>query len=159
VIEIQRCPRGFRLTATTLVPRPRDEVYAFFADARNLETLTPPWLHFEIKTPGAIEMRAGALIDYKLRVRGIPIHWQTVIAEWEPPHRFVDRQRKGPYRLWEHEHRFEERDGGTHMTDTVDYNLPLAAVLHPLFIRNDLISIFTFREEMMRRTFPAPAAC
>jgi len=157
MIEIERCPRGYRLTATTDVPRPREEVFAFFADARNLQTLTPPWLHFQIKTQGEIDMKPGALIDYRLRVRGVPISWQTVITEWDPPHRFVDRQRRGPYRLWEHEHRFEDTDGGTRMTDTVDYNLPLAAILHPLVIRRDLHAIFAFREEMMRRTFSVKA--
>lgn len=153
MIEIARGPRGYRLTAITTIPRPREEVFAFFADARNLQTLTPPWLHFQIKTPGAITMKAGALIDYRLRVHGVPIAWQTLIDEWDPPHRFTDHQRRGPYRWWEHEHRFEEHAGGTRMTDTVDYGVPLGFILHPLLIRRDLRAIFTFREEMMRRIF------
>jgi len=154
MIEITRRPRGYRLTAVTHIPRPREEVFSFFADARNLQTLTPPWLHFQIVTPGEIIMKAGALIDYRLRVRGLPIAWQTVIDVWEPPHRFADHQRRGPYRWWEHEHRFEIEDGGTRMTDTVDYGVPLGFILHPLLIRRDLQVIFTFREEMMRRIFP-----
>lgn len=155
MIEIGRGPRGYRLTAVTQIPRPCEEVFAFFADARNLQTLTPPWLHFEIKTPGEIKMAAGTLIDYRLRVRGLPIAWQTLIDEWDPPHRFTDHQRRGPYRWWEHEHRFEQYAGGTRMFDTVDYGIPLGFILHPLLIRRDLHAIFTFREEMMRRIFPA----
>lgn len=155
MIEIGRGPRGYRLTGVTQIPRPREEVFAFFADARNLQTLTPPWLHFQIKTPGEIRMASGTLIDYRLRVRGFPIAWQTLIDAWDPPHRFSDHQLRGPYRWWEHEHRFEEHEGGTRMTDTVDYGIPLGFILHPLLIRRDLQSIFAYREEMMRRIFPS----
>src|SRR5579871_5848818 len=86
------------------LPRPLEEVFPFFADAGNLPILTPPWLHFHILTTRPIEMRRGALIDYRLRIHGLPIRWQSEIVEWDPPHRFVDEQRRGPYRLWHHEH-------------------------------------------------------
>ena len=95
------------------LPRPLGEVFSFFADAGNLELLTPPQLNFNILTPRPLEMRVGLLIDYRLRVRGIPLRWQSEITAWEPPPRFVDEERLGPYRLWQHEHLFEERDGGT----------------------------------------------
>lgn len=158
MIEITRRPRGYRLTGVTHIPRPREEVFAFFADARNLQTLTPPWLHFQIITPGDIVMQAGAEIDYRLRVRGIPIAWQTVIDAWDPPHGFADHQRRGPYRWWQHAHRFEDESGGTRMIDTVEYGVPLGFILHPLLIRRDLRAIFAYREEMMRRIFPPGAS-
>jgi len=96
-------------------------VFPFFAEARNLETLTPPWLKFEVLTPAPIVMRPGTLIDYRIRVHGLPIRWRTEITAWDPPHRFVDVQLHGPYTLWHHTHTFEERDGGTLCLDHVRY--------------------------------------
>ena len=93
------------------LPRPREDVFRFFSDAANLDALTPPWLHFQILTPD-VPLRAGARIDYRLRLYGIPIRWQSEISVWEPPHRFVDEQRRGPYRSWVHEHRFTPLAGG-----------------------------------------------
>jgi ligand-binding SRPBCC domain-containing protein len=92
---------------------PLSEVFPFFADAYNLERITPSFLSFKVLTPAPIEMRPGTLIDYRLRVRGAPLRWRSEITAWEPPYRFVDEQRRGPYRAWIHEHRFEERDGRT----------------------------------------------
>ncbi len=103
----------FTFTTQLWLPRRRDEVFAFFADAHNLQILTPDWLNFKILTPRPIAMRAGALIDYKLRLRGIPIRWRTKITEWQPPFSFQDEQLRGPYRQWIHRHWFEEKDGGT----------------------------------------------
>ena len=103
------------------LPRPRTEVFHFFAEARNLENITPPWLKFEVLTPAPIEMRPGTLIDYRIRVHGLPISWRTEITEWQPPHHFVDVQLRGPYTLWHHTHTFEERDGGTLCLDHVRY--------------------------------------
>lgn len=129
--------------------RPRVEVFPFFADVHNLEAITPPWLRFQILTPGPITMRPGALIDYRLRVHGLPLHWQTEIAVWEPPVRFVDRQRRGPYRIWEHEHTFEERNGGTLCRDRVRYAVPGGALVHRLFVRRDVEAIFAFRQRRL----------
>lgn len=81
-----------------------EEIFAFFCDAQNLESITPPWLKFEVLTPAPIELGEGALIDYRLRVRGIPLRWQSKITHWDPPHSFVDEQLRGPYRLWIHTH-------------------------------------------------------
>jgi hypothetical protein len=135
------------------LPRPREEVFAFFSDARNLDAITPPWVRFRMVTPGPLEMKAGALIDYKLRVRGFPIRWRTKITEWEPPARFVDEQLRGPYRLWIHEHEFEPRDGGTLVRDRVRYAVPFDFLVHRLFVRRDVARIFAYRTESLLRRF------
>jgi ligand-binding SRPBCC domain-containing protein len=141
------------------LPRPIDEVFPFFADAFNLQALTPPWLQFEILTPPPIVMQVGTLIDYRLRLHGIPLRWRTRIAAWEPPHRFVDEQLRGPYRLWMHEHTFVPERGGTRVGDHVQYALWADALLHRWFVRPDIERIFRFRAEVLQRRFgagPAP---
>ena len=146
--------KEYTLHAEQLLPRPRDEVFSFFADARNLETLTPPWLKFAVLTPAPIQMRPGALIDYRIRVHGLPIRWRTEITEWNPPHRFVDVQLRGPYTLWHHTHTFEERDGGTLCRDDVRYRPRGGALVNWLFVRPDVERIFAFRQERLRALFP-----
>jgi ligand-binding SRPBCC domain-containing protein len=135
------------------LPRPLDEVFSFFADARNLQKITPPWLDFAISTPGEIVLQKGALIDYKLRVRGIPLRWRSEITVWEPPRRFVDTQLRGPYRLWNHEHRFEERDGGTLVNDEVRYSVYGGEIIRKLFVARDVDRIFSYRTEKLRELF------
>jgi len=131
------------------LPRPPCEVFAFFADARGLEAITPPWLRFRVITPGPIAMGPGIPIEYRLRLHGLPIRWRTTIAVWDPPRRFVDVQVSGPYRMWHHTHDFEPAPGGgTLMRDTVRYALPLGplgAMAHRLFVRRDLAAIFDYR--------------
>jgi ligand-binding SRPBCC domain-containing protein len=139
------------------LPRPRAEVFAFFADPANLEAITPPWVRFHTFRPGRIEMRAGTLIDYRLRVRGFPVRWRTKITSWEPPFCFVDEQLRGPYRLWVHEHRFESRDGGTIVRDRVHYAVPFDFLVHRLFVRRDIARIFAFRTKSLLRRF-APSS-
>jgi ligand-binding SRPBCC domain-containing protein len=125
------------------------EAFAFYAEARNLEAITPPWLGFRVLTPGAIAMRAGTLIDYRLRLHGLPLRWRTRIAVWDPPHRFVDIQVRGPYALWEHTHTFTplgERE--VEIRDHVRYALPfgvLGRLAHTAFVRRDLDRIFDYR--------------
>ena len=131
------------------LPGTPDEVFPFFADAHNLEAITPPWLAFRVVTPAPIAMRAGALIEYRLRLHGIPVAWLTRIEEWSPGVRFVDAQLAGPYALWHHTHEFK-RDGrdATVMRDTVRYAMPLwplGEVAHALLVRRDLERIFDFR--------------
>jgi ligand-binding SRPBCC domain-containing protein len=145
--------RTFDFSCEQWLPRPLAEVFPFFAAARNLGTITPPWLRFEVLTPEPIEMRVGALIDYRLRWHGLPLPWRTEITAWEPPHRFVDRQLRGPYRLWVHDHRFEERDGGTLVSDRVTYAVPGGALAERLFVRQDVEAIFAFRWSALERRF------
>jgi ligand-binding SRPBCC domain-containing protein len=135
------------------LPRPISDVFPFFAEAANLEELTPPWLKFSVVTPAPIVMRAGALIDYRIRVHGLPIRWRTEILEWSPPHRFVDVQLKGPYTLWHHTHTFEERDGGTMCFDDVRYCPFGGALIHALFVRRDVERIFAFRRQRLQELF------
>jgi ligand-binding SRPBCC domain-containing protein len=141
------------------LPRPLEEVFAFFSDAGNLDVLTPPYLHFKIKTPLPIPMGAGTLIDYTIRWRGIPLNWRTEIAAWEPPYRFIDRQIKGPYSQWIHEHTFEAKDDGTLMRDQVDYAVP-GWIFEPLVARwivtPDVENIFAYRRQKMLELFGTP---
>lgn len=147
--------RIFTFESELVLPRPRAEVFPFFADAANLERITPPWLGFRFVTPLPIEMRVGATIDYRLRVRGVPIRWRTGITVWEPPVRFVDVQLRGPYRLWEHTHSFEEVAGGTRCRDLVRYAVPGGALVERLFVRREIETIFAERARVLRELFPA----
>jgi ligand-binding SRPBCC domain-containing protein len=144
------------LEREVLVPAARAQVFPFFSDARNLERLTPPSLRFEILTPGAIQMGAGAIIDYRLRVSGIPVRWRTRIEVWEPPIRFVDVQVQGPYASWRHTHTFDEAADRTVMRDRVEYALPfgpLGALVHRLFVARQLEEIFSFRARVVKEVF------
>jgi ligand-binding SRPBCC domain-containing protein len=138
------------------LPAPPDAVFPFFADAANLEAITPAWLRFAIVTPRPIAMDVGTLIEYRLALHGLPISWLTRIEAWEPGVRFVDAQLTGPYRLWHHTHEFEP-DGAdaTVMRDTVRYALPFGPageLAHRAFVARDLRRIFDFRAaEVARR--------
>lgn len=142
--------------AETLVPAPLDQTFAFFADAANLEKLTPPWLNFRIRTPLPIAMRAGAEIDYRIVLHGWPIPWRSRIDVWEPGRRFVDRQIVGPYRWWHHEHRFEAAGGGTRVIDHVEFKPRLALVTGRL-VRRDVERIFAYRQQTLASVFGAGA--
>lgn len=137
------------------LPLPPAELFPFFADAANLNAITPPWLHFQIVTPLPIAMKVGTLIDYLLRVHGVPFRWRTRIHVWQPPHRFVDEQIRAPYRQWIHEHTFKARDGGTLLRDVVHYAVPFDFLAHRLFVRPDIERIFRFRSEALRKLFLA----
>ncbi len=145
---------GFRLEAEQLLPQPLETVFEFFSDAYQLETLTPPWLHFSVLTPAPIPMKAGTLIDYRLRLHGIPMRWQSRIDVWEPPFRFVDLQTRGPYRCWYHEHQFESVAGGTLCRDIVDYAVPGCSLVERWLVRPDILKIFTFRWNKLHELFP-----
>ncbi|MEO2023455.1 MAG: SRPBCC family protein [Pirellulaceae bacterium] len=149
----------YELLCSQVVPHPRHEVFAFFSDIRNLERITPPRLHFKILTPLPCELAAGALIDYRLKLCGIPFQWQTCIDQFEPDAFFADTQRRGPYRHWYHEHRFSDVPEGTLIEDHVRYQLwggPLAWPLHGLFIKRSLGKIFAFRKQAIDTLLASP---
>lgn len=139
----------WELTSSVWVPVERPAAFAFFADAQNLEELTPPWLRFRVLTPQPITMRTGARIDYRLKLHGMPIGWKTEISAWDPPTGFVDTQISGPYRFWIHAHTFEDCDRGTRVGDRVTYSMLCGKLAHRLFVRNDLQRIFEFRRQRL----------
>jgi len=146
----------YTLRSEQFVPRPLEEVFAFFSDAGNLQQITPSYLDFEIVTPRPIEMRPGTLLDYRLQWHGLPLRWRTKILEWNPPHGFVDVQLKGPYKLWRHTHAFRSENGGTLVSDTVNYELPLGplgAIAYALMVGKDVEAIFDFRRQQIARVF------
>lgn len=144
----------FSLETELWLPRPRAEVFTFFANAHNLESLTPPWLKFEVVTPAPIAMRPGTLIDYRIRIHGVPVRWRTEITKWQPPCEFVDEQLHGPYRLWQHTHVFEESAGGTRCVDQVRYCPHGGALMNWLFVRRDVAKIFAYRRQQLMKIFP-----
>jgi len=155
---------SYRLERFLFLPRAREEVFAFFSDAANLERITPPFLNFHIITPRPIAMKPGTIIDYKLRLYGIAFQWRTLIETFDPPVSFSDVQVTGPYRRWHHLHEFVEVPGGTEMRDRVDYELPFplfAPIVHPLFVRRSVQQIFDYRNKIISEIFgaaaPAPA--
>jgi len=152
--------RTYTLTAEQLVPRPLAEVFAFFERPENLARITPPSLGFVILTPTPIAMKTGALIDYTIKVMGLPLRWRTLISHYDPPHSFVDEQLRGPYKLWHHRHSFREVDGGTMISDEVTYALPLGIlgrVAHALFVCRQLQGIFAYRAKVIGERFGAGA--
>ena len=140
-----------------IIRRPRAEVFEFFADAVNLERITPPELQFNITTPQPIDVRKGALIDYELKLRGIPIKWKTEITQWNPPHDFVDTALNSPYKHWIHLHVFEERADGkeTYMKDVVRYRLPLEPLgdIAHFYVKKELAYIFDYRRTVIEEIF------
>jgi ligand-binding SRPBCC domain-containing protein len=149
-------PHGLRrLTAQQELPAPPAAVFPFFADAANLEAITPPFLRFRILTPQPVAMHAGTLLDYRLRLHGVPIAWHTRITVWQPPVRFVDEQLHGPYAVWRHEHRFAATaDGrGTTVTDEVLYAHAGGAIANRLLVAPDLERIFRYRQERLAIAF------
>jgi len=143
----------FTVKTSLILPRPQETVFTFFADASNLEKITPPWLRFEILTPLPIDMHAGILIEYRLRVHGIPIRWRSEITAWDPPFRFVDEQQRGPYKKWVHEHTFVKSGDGSEIRDFVKYNPPGGWLTNFLFVRYDVRRIFMYRTKKLHDFF------
>jgi ligand-binding SRPBCC domain-containing protein len=146
----------YELRREVFIKAPQDDVFSFFSQAENLNAITPAWLHFEILTPLPIKMGEQTRIDYSLKLIGFRFLWKTEITEWKPPGLFVDKQIEGPYRHWEHTHRFEKKGHGTVMQDKVSYAVPgfaLAPLTHFFFVRPRLEKIFSYREEALLRIF------
>ncbi len=143
-----------RLERRQRLDRPLDEVFAFFAEARNLERITPPWLRFEVRTPEPVEMAPGAVIDYRLHLHGVPLGWTSQIEVWEPGRQFVDRALRSPFALWHHRHRFAAAGEGTIVSDEVHYAPPLGwlgELAHPVLVARDLERIFDHRQQATAR--------
>ncbi len=158
-VEINRADGEWQVLAQQTLHAPLADVFAFFSDAHNLERLTPEFLRFHVVTPAPIEMREGTLIDYRLRVRGVPIRWRTRILEFSPPHRFVDDQIRGPYALWHHTHTFEDLGDRTRCADLVRYRPPggpLAGLVNALAVRRDVEAIFRYRMRALDEIFVKP---
>lgn len=148
--------KEYVLQKITVINKPLAEVFAFFSKAENLNKITPDEVHFKILTPLPIPMAKGTLIDYKIKLHGIPFVWKTRISEWNPPYKFADQQLVGPYSKWNHEHFFEEKDGKTIMTDKVTYlskGWIIAPILHLLFVDKKVKQIFEYREAQLKQIF------
>ena len=147
--------REFLFQQELWLPRSPEQLFPFFADVGNLNLITPPWLCFQIVTPQPVTMRVGILIDYRLRIRTLPLRWRTRINAWEPPHYFEDEQVRGPYRRWIHQHTFEAHDGGTLTRDRVSYSVCGGGIIDQLFVRQDITRIFEFRSRALVNLFGA----
>ena len=145
----------FSLNTEHWLPRQPADIFGFYADAFNLERLTPLWLRFEVVTAAPITMRAGIEIDYRLRLHGWSLKWRSRITDWDPPHRFVDEQIRGPYRTWVHEHTFTPQADGTLVRDYVQYDMIGGWLADRLLVRRDLKRIFAYRQERLAEIFGA----
>ena len=140
----------FHLRTEQKIEKPQSELFSFFSDAHNLAEITPPWLHFYMLTPTPIEMKIGTLIDYRLKLRGIPIRWQSEITAWNPPNSFVDEQRHGPYRRWIHTHTFVPVPDGTLVGDEVEYAVFGGGLVQKFFVAPDIEKIFAYRATQLK---------
>lgn len=138
------------------IKAPLKDVFDFFNRPENLSVITPPKLGFKILTPSPIRMQQGAVIDYTIRLMGLPVRWTTLICDYDPPYRFVDTQLKGPYSMWHHTHAFEEKDGGVLARDEVRYVMPMGpigALANALLVKRDIEGIFKYREKVIEDKF------
>ena len=148
--------KTFEINMKQYINKPLEVVFEFFSKPENLEMITPKSLSFNILTPTPIKMDKGSLIDYTIRLFGIPIHWRTLISDYEPPFRFVDQQIKGPYTFWHHTHTFKLVEGGVEIIDEVKYSLPLGwlgTLAHAIWVRKDLEEIFEYRKTVIQNSF------
>ena len=145
---------AFQVHQEQLLSYPIEQVFRFFASPENLNLLTPPWVNFSILSPQSIEMAVGTIIEYRIRLRGVPVTWRSEITEWQPPFAFCDVQLRGPYRFWVHRHTFEERPDGTLVTDHVDYGVLGGALVNRLFVAGELKRVFGYRKTRLHELFP-----
>ncbi len=149
------CATPFQLDKEQWVDQPIERVFAFFAEPGNLQTITPPWMSFRLVSCSTPAIEQGTILEYALRVRGLPMKWISQISVWEPPFRFVDEQLHGPYRRWRHEHTFEDHGQRTRIGDHVDYAVPGGRWVEKWLVRRDLEKIFAYRIESLGRAFRA----
>ena len=149
--------KTFHVKTEQKIEKPQDELFNFFSDARNLAEITPPELHFRVLTPAPIEMKVGTRIDYRLKLRGMPIRWQSEITAWNPPYSFADEQRRGPYRRWIHKHTFVAVPDGTLVRDEVDYAVFGGWLVQKFFVAPDLEKIFAYRSEKLQELLALPS--
>lgn len=145
----------YELRSEMLVRRSISEVFSFFEDPKNLGKLTPPWLSFRIDSEQVV-MKPGAEIRYRIRLMGFPMHWKSIISDYQPPFRFVDEQAIGPYKTWHHTHTFRPSEEGTLVGDRVQYSLPLGPlgkIGHAVMVRRQLMAIFTYRQKSLSEYF------
>lgn len=148
--------KTFEINTKQYINKPLEVVFEFFSKPENLEMITPESLSFNILTPIPIRMEKGSLIDYTIRLFGIPIHWRSLISDYEPPFRFVDQQIKGPYTFWHHTHTFQAVEGGVEIIDKIKYSLPmgwLGTLVHSIWVRKDLEKIFEHRKTVIQNYF------
>jgi len=139
-----------------LMPRPVEQVFDFFKRPENLDAVTPKNLGFKILTPSPIIMQKGAVIDYTIQIYGIPMQWQTLITDYNPPCSFTDTQVKGPYKTWIHTHRFSAQGDGTLMVDEVEYSIAyglIGEMARILFVKREIEKIFNHRRKIMNQVF------
>jgi ligand-binding SRPBCC domain-containing protein len=148
--------RTYILTQELFIRKPLPEVFSFFDRPENLAVLTPEKLDFKILTPAQIKMKVSAIIDYTIKIFGISFHRATLITTYEPPYCFIDEQLKGPFAYWHHQHTFSDYNGGTIMTDTVHYALPLGflgRIAHWLFVKRQIKYLFDYRTKKVNDLF------
>ena len=146
----------YELNIKQFIPEPIEEVFSFFSKPENLKKITPKQLYFTINTPSPIPMKLGQIIDYTIKIKGIPVRWRSLISSYDPPHSFIDEQVKGPYSLWHHTHRFKEENGGTVIFDYVKYKIPFGLVgriANFIWISKDLKRIFNYRKKIIAEIF------
>ena len=151
-------PFDHLLERRQVVPQPRSAVAAFFERPENLERLTPTSLSFCLLSPSPVPMQVGTTIEYRIRLRGLPMDWRSRIDEYEPGVRFVDVQERGPYAIWRHLREFEDVPEGTEIRDRIDYRLPLGPLgelAHAVFVRSELERIFDYRANVVAALFGA----
>lgn len=154
ILEIIPFENEFRLTAEMTLPHTLETVFPYFAAAHNLEELTPSFLRFKVVSSGELVMAPGTVIEYSLRLHGVPLRWKSLISQWEPPYRFVDEQLRGPYRYWIHEHTFEQRGDSVVVRDLVRYQVYGGKMVHDAFVKRDLLAIFNYRQHKLAELFP-----
>jgi uncharacterized protein (TIGR01777 family) len=138
-------------------PQAAEEIFPFFGDEKNLEAITPPFLHFQVLGKNTPEIREGTLIDYRLSLHGLPMKWRSRVERWEPGRCFVDIQVHGPFRKWHHTHEFLPLGGGTLFSDRVLYRLPfgwLGNILAGWKVKRDVAAIFAYRRRKISARFP-----